>query len=186
MLLDPSPSAADVIEFNYISHFDQLLMEGGTATDGSATTLIDTSMAGYNYYADDYFNGWIVTILSGTGKGQTATVTDWVQATSTFTFTALSGAATPDTTSVYMVQPASNLHPAGASFDTAILHACYAQAEMEINALDADWIGKFYGAILPAAFETNKQQSGRSRRLGRMTNGPTEERERTWSDITFS
>jgi len=186
LLVDPQPSSADVLKFRYVAEYDSRQIEGGTATGGGATTLIDTSLATAGYFADDLFNTWILTVLSGTGKGETATITDWVQSTSTFTFTALSGGSTPDTTTVYMVQPASNYHPAGPAFDMAILHACLAQLEMEKSHVSNGWQERFYGLTLPAAHVINAQQKGRARRLGLMTNGPTFLPERTWNDIDTS
>ncbi|KKK93011.1 hypothetical protein LCGC14_2697120, partial [marine sediment metagenome] len=75
--------------------------ESGTATGGNSTTLVDTTNRDE---ADDYFNDWILTITSGTGVGETATITDFDQGTSTLTFAALSGGSTPDTTSVYRIE----------------------------------------------------------------------------------
>lgn len=186
LLVDPEPTAADVIKFRYTAQYNSRQIEGGTATGGTAVTLVDTSLASYGSYANDYFNDWVITILSGTGKGETATVTDWVKATSTFTFSALSGGSTPDTTTVYIVEPASNYHPAGAAFDTAVLHACYAQMEMEMPHIDNGWEQRFYNLTLPAAHQINAQQKGRARRLGRMSDGPPVRRERTWNDIDTS
>lgn len=73
----------------------------GTATSGTATTLIDSSIAGT--YADDYFNGYDIRIIAGTGLDEYATVTDYTGASGTFTFSALSGGSTPDTTSQYRI-----------------------------------------------------------------------------------
>ena len=183
LLVDPEPPAADVLQFRYIAHYDNRQIEGGTATGGTAATLIDTTLATINSFADDYFNGWVITVLEGTGVGETATVTDWTKSSSTFDFTALSGGSTPDTTTVYMVQPASNYHPAGAAFDTAILHACYAQLEMEQPRISNGWQERFFNLTLPAAHVKNNQQKGRLRRLGKMSNGPKFQPERTWNDI---
>ena len=186
LLVDPEPSAADVLMFRYVARYDSRQIEGGTATGGGATTLIDTTLATAGSFANDYFNTWVITILSGTGKGETATVTDWVKATSTFTFTALSGGSTPDTTSVYMIQPASNYHPAGVDFDTAILHACYAQLEMEQPHVSNGWQDRFFSLSLPAAYAIDAQQKGRLRRLGKMSNGPRFHPERNWNEIDTS
>ena len=70
----------------------------GTATGGSGTTLVDSGIA--DSYADDFFNTYSIYIESGTGVGESATVTDYTGSSGTFTFTALSGGSTPDTTSV--------------------------------------------------------------------------------------
>ena len=73
----------------------------GTATSGTAITLVDSSLA--STYANDYFNGYVITITAGTGLDEYATVTDYTGATGTFTFSALSGGSTPDTTSKYRI-----------------------------------------------------------------------------------
>jgi len=73
----------------------------GTATDGEATSLTDTGIAGD--YDDDYFNGYVLTITAGTGVAEYATVTDYDGTLGTFTFAALSGGSTPDTTSQYRI-----------------------------------------------------------------------------------
>lgn len=72
-----------------------------TATSGSATTLVDSDLAGD--YADDYYNNCIIEITDGTGAGEHAIVTDYTGSSGTFTFSALSGGSTPDTTSEYTV-----------------------------------------------------------------------------------
>ena len=61
----------------------------GTATgDGAAdgTTVVDSLLAAYG---DDYFIGATIEITSGACSGETATVTDFAQATGTITFAAL-------------------------------------------------------------------------------------------------
>lgn len=186
LLVDPSPVAADIIEIPYLAHFDSLLAEGGIATAGAATTLTDTALTTRGYFPDDYFNGWVITVLGGTGKGQTATITDWDLSDSKFTFTALSGGSTPDATTVYIVQPASPYHPAGAAFDTAVLGACLAQAVLDTGKDDTSGrVAEFFKVLLPAARETDREIAGRSRRLGKMSDGPRDYRERTWNTVTY-
>jgi len=73
----------------------------GTATGGTAATLVDSGLA--STYADDFFVGYSIYIESGTGVGESATITDYTGLTGTFDFTALSGASTPDTTSKYSI-----------------------------------------------------------------------------------
>ena len=74
---------------------------GGTATSATPTTLVDSALAGT--YADDYFNGWTLNIISGTGEDQSQTITDYTGATGTFTVA--SWTTTPDTTSIYAYVP---------------------------------------------------------------------------------
>lgn len=77
------------------------ISSSGTATGGSATTLVDSDLA--DTYANDYYNDLILEIDGGTGIGETALITDYTGASGTFTFSALSGGSTPDTTSTYRV-----------------------------------------------------------------------------------
>ena len=78
----------------------------GTATGGGATTLVDSGIA--DTYADDFFVGYDIYIESGTGVGESATVTDYTGSSGTFTFAALSGGSTPDTTSKYSISKSAN------------------------------------------------------------------------------
>ena len=151
LLVDPAPVADDTLQFPYTSHFNKMDCETGIATAGAATSLSDSGRA----EANDYFNGWILTIISGTGLGQTATITDYTGATGKFDFTALSGGGTPDTTSVYYVEPAANLHPAGFKFDEAILSACMAEAERQIEEINEGAVELFYKVRLPFAHNTD-------------------------------
>jgi len=54
----------------------------GTATGGSATTLLDTGVT----EEDDYFNGGTIWPLSGNNAGKSAVITDWAKSTGTYTF----------------------------------------------------------------------------------------------------
>jgi hypothetical protein len=166
IIFDPRPIAADSIKFPYTLYFDQMLMEMGTATGGSATTLVDSG----RWEADDFINDWIITVRDGTGRGETATVTDYTGSSGTFTFTALSGGSTPDTTTVYTIEPASNLHPAGHQFDEAIRAACKAYAEMDQQdqMMDTHWTDVYHKKALPNAYKKDKRSA--PRRLGKMLN----------------
>lgn len=83
----------------------------GTATGGSASTLVDVNAAGtYGAgftggtirYADEYDGQWTISIISGTGNGQTLAV---INNTAT-TFTVIGTfSPVPDSTSVYQLQP---------------------------------------------------------------------------------
>lgn len=163
IILDPRPIASDTIQFPYTLHFDKMKMETGTATGGSAVTLVDSD----RWEVDDYFDDWIITVREGTGRGETATVTGYTSSSGTFEFTALSGGSTPDTTSVYTVEPAANLQPAGHPFDDSILSACRARAEMEVQDehMDTQWTEYYHKKALPNAHKLD-QRSG-PRRLGK-------------------
>jgi len=171
----PSPSAAHVLTVPYTSHFDGMDCETGTATAGAATSLTDSSRG----EADDYFNGWILTIIAGTGIGQTATITD-DYASGVFSFSALSGGSTPDDTSVYYVEPASNLHPAGMVFDDAIQAACYAEAEKQIEEINEGAVELFYKVHLPNAHRLDGLSRPRTLRSKSRVH-----RHRTYNDIHF-
>jgi hypothetical protein len=75
------------------------LSSTGTAQGGTSTTI---QLAAAETAADDAYNGLSVYIVSGTGAGQIATVTDYVQSTDTATVASWS-VATPDNTSVYII-----------------------------------------------------------------------------------
>lgn len=60
----------------------------GTATGGSTTTLVDTAQT---TQANDYYNGGMLWIKSGTHAGKVFAITDYA-AGGTFTFTAVTGA----------------------------------------------------------------------------------------------
>lgn len=62
----------------------------GTATGGSTTTLIDTTLL--TTQPNDHFNNGRIWILSGTHAGKVFAITDFVQSTGTVTFAAVTGA----------------------------------------------------------------------------------------------
>jgi len=73
LIVDPSPIAADTIVFPYELGFDELRMEGGISNYGGTTYLVDDD----RWEPSNYFNGWTITLLDGTGRGSYATVTDY-------------------------------------------------------------------------------------------------------------
>lgn len=182
IIFDPRPNSIDSIQFPYTLHFDKMLMEMGTADSGGATTLVD----GDRWEADDYFNGWILTVRDGTGRGETATITDYAGGTGTFTFTALSGGSTPDTTTVYTVEPASNLHPAGHQFDEVIRAACkaYAEIDQQDEMMDTHNNEIYHKKVLPNAFKKDKRSA--PRKLGSMNNRGSSDRRigRSYNNVT--
>ncbi len=178
LVVYPSPVAAHVLEFPYTSYFNKMDCETGIATAGTTTTLIDTTNRAE---ADDYFKGWILTIIAGTGLGQTATITSYDEGDSEFTFSAkLSGESTPDTTSVYYVEPAANLHPAGFKFDNVVLAACLAETEKQIEEMNEGAVELFYKVHLP--FAHNADALSRPRTLRSKTRI---HRHRTQHDVYF-
>ena len=178
LIVWPNPVAADTLQFPYTVYFDDMDLEAGIATNGGATTLVDSTRD----EADDYFNTWVLEVVAGAGKGETATITDYASSTGTFTFTALSGGTTPDNTSVYFVQPAVNLHPAGVPFDHAIIAACKAEMELQVEQINEGLYELFVKLHLPNAHRIDGLSA--LRKVGNMYGNVADLRERTWDDIT--
>lgn len=161
----PNPSAADTIEFDYLVYFDKLVMVSGVATGGAATTLTDSTLA--NRFADDYFgggtdnNGTIV-IIDGTGEFETATITDYDGSSGIFTFTALSGASTPDDTSYYYALPKIDTHPAGHEFDEAIRQSCFAEVAAQNEDIQRTYLDEFLNLVVPQAHMLDGQSAPRT------------------------
>jgi predicted phage tail protein len=70
----------------------------GQAQSATGTTLVDSSLIGLG---DGFFTGDTITITSGTGNGQTRTITGFTDATGTIT--TATWTTTPDSTSKYIV-----------------------------------------------------------------------------------
>jgi hypothetical protein len=70
----------------------------GTASSGTASTLVDTKRK----EDDNYWKGGLIEIIAGTGVGQIRTTTSFTQSTGSFAITP-DFVTTPDTTSVYRV-----------------------------------------------------------------------------------
>ncbi len=167
LIVDPEPSAADIVEFPYTLFFDKLQFEGGSASAAGTISLTDSTFA--NIWPDDYFNGWIVSIISGTGKGSYAKVTDYAGSTCVFTvadwldISGGAGGVDPDATSIYTVEPANNLHPAGFRFDRAILKACLAEMEQSSEEMvSIRHQEEYYKITLPAAYKLDVRSAPRS------------------------
>lgn len=179
MTLYPSPAAAQVLAFPYTSHFNAMDCETGIADSGDATSLVD----GDRLEANDYFNEWILTVIAGTGLGQTATITGYVGSSGTFSFTGgLSGGSSPDDTTVYYVEPAFNLHPAGFSLDDGVQAACYAEAEKQIEEINEGAVELFYKVHLPNAWRLDGLSRPRTLKSKRRYNRV--KFKRTWLDVT--
>jgi hypothetical protein len=154
LVLYPDPVQDDILEFPYAVVFDKLDIETGTTTSvtGASFILADSTRD----EADDYFNGWRLSIISGTGKGQSAIVYDYDGATGGFTFTVDTWFATePDITSVYAVEPVNNLHPAGIKFDKAVKSACLAKAEQAFENINAGHTEEYVQKDLPEAYRAD-------------------------------
>lgn len=187
MILDPQPVVADTIEFPYTLFFDNLRLETGTCTSVDGTTgLLDSTLN--NLYPNDYFNGWIIKIISGTGRNSYAIVTGYVGGTCKFTVAdwlfsnGVTGGTDPAASSIYVVQPAASLHPAGLRFDEAIKSACLAQTEMEIEDVASGYVQKYAQKDLAKAYSIDTRSA--PKKLGSMNKGSFQER--TWKDVTYS
>lgn len=190
IIFDPAPSSIQSVQFPYILQFDKMRLEGGTADSADATTLVDAT----RLESDDYFNDWVIYIVNGTGVGSYAVVTDYEKATGTFTVAdwldaqGVAGGTDPGADSVYVVEPAANLHPAGSQFDEAIKIACFAKCEMEAEdaELGNKYIKYFDEVALPAAYQIDANSAPRT--LGKMNNGNRDHnnRIRVWNNVTFN
>lgn len=192
IIFEPEPTADDTVEFPYSLFTDQAQLITGKSTAGAATTLTDTTIT--DLYPDDYFNGWRIKIISGTGKFSYALVTDYVMATGVFTVAdwlsidGSVGGTDPSADSIYVISPTTNLHPAGYRFDDAVESACMAKAETFIDELDGrGFVEKFYKVDLKMAHNLDARSAprtlGTSNKSGR---GRRHLKERTWNDVTFN
>lgn len=73
IIVNPSPTATDTILFPYEVGLDKLQMECGTGDAGGTTYITDAD----RWEPEDYFNGWVCSIISGTGRGSYAAITDY-------------------------------------------------------------------------------------------------------------
>ncbi|MFX1300367.1 MAG: hypothetical protein ACFFDE_05435, partial [Promethearchaeota archaeon] len=89
------PSDCEVILEINLENVD--VVETGTATGGSTTTLEDSSK---NWDTDEFANGYTLVIYDGTGEGQSADIVS--NTSNTLTFGTLSTA--PDSTSRYKIK----------------------------------------------------------------------------------
>jgi len=188
LIVDPQPVAADTLEFPYTLHFDGLRLEAGTASSVSGTTgLLDDALDAL--YPDDYFNGWIIKIISGTGKNSYALVDDYTGGTAQFDvldwldINGDAGGTDPAANSVYIVQPVANLHPAGFRFDEAIKAACLAQTEKDVEEVQAPRLQEYLKKALPQAHLIDMRSA--PRKLGNMNNYGHTAQERTWTDVEY-
>ena len=154
LIVYPDPVQDDVLEFPYAVVFNKLDIETGITTNVTTGSYILADST--RDEADDYFNGWHLFIISGTGKGQSAIVDDYDGATGGFTFTADTWFATdPDTTSVYAIEPINNLHPAGIKFDKVVKSACLAKAEQTFENINSGRAEEYIQKDLPQAYRAD-------------------------------
>jgi hypothetical protein len=89
----------------------------GTAQSATGTTIV---LASASAFANDELNGNLIRIISGTGKGQTRQIDDYVSSTDTATVSTWT--TNPDSTSVYEIVAFPVLQTA-ATFSAALLDA---------------------------------------------------------------
>ncbi len=169
IIFDPEPSTNETLEFPYTAHFNELQMESAAVTTFSSEVTTCSALA--KLYPDDYFNGWVIRVSSGTGIGSYALVTDYTGLTGAFTvadFLAINGAAggtDPAATSSIIVFPVNSLHPAGIRFDECIKAACLAEMEERIEDVSAGY-GQKYQTALQVAHAIDMRAA--PRKLGTM------------------
>ena len=88
-------------EYQIVPDDTPLVVDHGLATAGSTNTI---TLRSYASAIDNIYNGSIVTILAGTGRGQSGIVDDYNGTTKVVTM-CLDWVVTPDTTSVYVIMP---------------------------------------------------------------------------------
>lgn len=190
LFVDPAPNAAKTVEFPYRVGFNSCLAVSGTAFNGSTTALVTTDAHVWKVYPDDYFNGWTIEIVSGTGRKSYAVITDFDSddgSSAVFTvakWLAADGSSTgasPALNSVYFVTD-NYKHPAGPQFDEAVLSACLAKAELEFEDIKMGYNEKFYKVDLPMAHLIDARSA--PRKLGQMRSGSGRQvNERIWNTV---
>ena len=190
LLVNPQPTLLKTIEFPYIMHFDDARILGGVAESGSATTVTAAVFA-TNYPSDDVFNGYVVEVINGTGRGSYATVTDYDGTTGEFVVAAwlksdgtLTGTS-PGADSEFAVKPIHPYYqPAGFAYDGTVEAACLAACEIYggDRTFDTHATDLFFKVKLPQAQAVNRRQHPHT--VGRMTEGPREMQERIWDRVT--
>jgi hypothetical protein len=117
---DDTPTAMTVFESDesslVLKNFESWLIEarvigvrtdGAQSTEGAGTAQSGTTntieLAAVTNQADDFYNGKLITIMDGTGKGQTRAISDYVGATDVATVDE-DWDTIPDATSVYSIK----------------------------------------------------------------------------------
>lgn len=180
LILYPAPVQVDTLEWPYVLGFNGIDMELGKATGAGATTVVDSTRD----EADDYFNGWRVDIVDGTGRGSYAIVTDYTGSSGTFTVAdwlksdGNAGGTDPDNDSVYVAEPLNNMFPSPAKFDEVMKASCLSEAEQFFSNIRAGHIERYVQKALPKAHEAD----ARSRMFVKI--GARPPYVRTWQAVT--
>ena len=200
LIVDPKPSTTDVLTFPYTLYFDELQLEAAIATAADSTSITGGSLA--NLFPDDYFNGQVITIMSDTGTGSYATVTDYTGSTGKFdvadwlksdgTAGGIDPVGTSGSASTFYVEPVANLHPAGFTFDRTILAACMSEGEMKLEDMTAGYVQMYRQMALPRAYAKDARTAPRT--LGSMNNrqsfmyrrSRSDRRRRLWNNVDYN
>lgn len=175
LIVNPSPTTGDVVEFPYKVGFDKLQIEAGIATAAAATSITVGGLA--NLYPDDYFIGWTGRIMAGTGRSSYAAITDYTGNSGKFDVTdwlkstGAAGGIDPVANSSAYFEPVANKHPAGMQFDEVIVSACLAKAETIFEGLQLDYspMQKYLEKDLKAAYRIDVGSA--PKKLGKMLPG---------------
>ncbi len=180
LLIYPDPIQVDTLEWPYILGFNKIDIETGLATGAGATTVVDSTRD----EADDYFNGWRVDIIDGTGRGSYAIVTDYTGSTGSFAVAdwlkadGSAGGTDPAANSVYSVEPLNNMIPSPSQFDEVVKASCLSEAEQYFSKIESGHIERYIQKALPKAYETD----ARSRMYTKIDSGRPFNR--TWQFVT--
>lgn len=182
LFVDVTPTTSDVVIFPYEAAFDNMDIRTGSVTSAPDTSSIKDAV--YRDERSAALSGQIITIIEGTGKYESATITD--NSASTVVFAGgLSNGTTSDSTATYTIEPSANLHPAGFEYDEVIMAACLAKAEQKIDDVAAGFYNIYVQKELPKAYEKNNRQA--PKRLGKMSDGLRLSRvKHSYDSVTFS
>ncbi len=180
LILYPDPIQVDTLEWPYILAFNGIDMETGVVDSASATTIVDATRD----EADDYFIGWRIDIIDGTGRGSYAIATDYTGSTGTFDVAdwlkadGSAGGTDPAADSVYSAEPLNNMFPSPAKFDEVVKASCLSEAEQFFTKIEAGHIERYIQKALPKAYEAD----ARARMFTKVGKRPPYNR--TWQTVT--
>ena len=146
VLVDCEVLTADAFDNKDISGF----VRRGTAQAGAAGTItLDASASA----VDDFYNGTVIQLISGTGVGQARVINNYVGATKVASV-AENWATTPDNTSVFVILPSGNAIP-DVNVTTiaagAITAAAIATGAIDADAIAADAVTEIQTGLATAA-----------------------------------
>ena len=95
LIVDPSPTAGDILIFPYRVGFNALQIKSGSIDASAATYITDSD----RHEPADYLNNWVCTIISGTGQENYAIISDYESRNGIITAFADGGGGTVTVTS---------------------------------------------------------------------------------------